>query len=73
MEQGLQQGRRIWKGWSYPSVGRPPSAAIFRQIVSSRTWTRWVYSGGVEGAAPQRFLSTINEVDEKGDKEGTSV
>ena len=28
---------------------------------------------GVEGAAPQRFLPTIEEVDEQGNEEGVSV
>ena len=32
MQQGLQKGRRVWKGQSYPRVGSAQSVAIFRQI-----------------------------------------
>ena len=69
---GMQQGQRILKGWSYPRVGSSPSVAIFHQIMSSRTWSRRGHAG-VEGAAPQSILPTIEEFDEKVDGESTSI
>ena len=66
--QGLQKGRRIRKGRSYPRVGSSPSAAIFHQIMSRRTWSRRVYAG-LEGAAPQSSLPT----NEEGNEESVSM
>ena len=41
-------------------------------IMSSRTWSRRVHAG-VEGAAPQSILRTIEYLDGKGDEENTSI
>ena len=40
--------------------------------MSSRTWSRRVHVG-VEGAASQTFLPTIEEIDEEGNEESASV
>ena len=64
MYQGMTKGQRIWKGRSYPRVGTSPSVAIFRQIMSRRTWSRRVYAG-VEEAGPQSSLPTSEEGDEE--------
>ena len=69
-------GRRIWEGRPYPRVGSSPSVAIFRQIMSTRTWGRRV-GAGVKRAAPQSFLPTNGEGSEEGvsmcDEESVSM
>ena len=72
MKKGLQQGRRIWEDLSYLRFGSSPSVVIFRQIMSSRLWSRRVHTG-VEGTALQRFLPTIKEFGGEGDEESASV
>ena len=64
----LAAGSRDLGNCSYPRVRSSLSATIFRQTIQSRTWSRRVHAG-VEGAAPQNILPTIEEVDE----ESTSI
>ena len=60
---GLAAGSADLKAPVIPRVGSSPSAAIFRQIMATRTWSRRVHAG-VKGAAPQSFLSTNVRSDE---------
>ena len=55
-----------------PALRMLTIAAIFHQIMSSRTWSRRVLAG-VKEAEPQSILPTIEEVDEEGDEESTSM
>ena len=52
-----------------PALRKLTISGIFRQILSSQTWSRRLVRASMEGAAPQFFLSTIKE----GDEESVSV